>query len=204
MDSLFASPVTMGLLALNIVASMIAFQSRSFMEQNTFWIEAIRDRSEWYRVFSAGFLHVAIWHLAFNMLTLYSLGPVMERVLGGIGLSIVYFAGLLGGHLWAYTQNRNDGDYRAIGASGAISGVILGFCLYSPFSLLSFFFVVPVWGIIAGPAIIVISYFLAKREDRIIGHEAHLGGAVAGVIATLLVRPETLGEFIAQASQRFG
>ncbi len=204
MDSLFASPVTLGLLALNIAASLIAFQNRTFLDQNMFWVEAVRARGEWHRLFSSAFIHVAVWHLAFNMLTLMSLGPVMERVLGGVGFSLVYFAGLLGGQLWAYVQNRDDPGYRAVGASGAVSGIILSFCLYAPFGLLGLFFVIPIWGILAGPLIIVVSYILAKREDRVLGHEAHLGGAVAGIIATLLVRPETWSQFVGQLAERFG
>jgi len=47
MDSLFASPVTMGLLALNIVASMIAFSNQAFMAQNVLWVGPMRDKGEW-------------------------------------------------------------------------------------------------------------------------------------------------------------
>jgi membrane associated rhomboid family serine protease len=60
------------------------------------------------------------------------------------------------------------------------------------------------WGIVFGVLYVAISYAFSMRENRIIGHEAHLGGAVAGVIATLLVRPETFSEFVAQAAARFG
>jgi membrane associated rhomboid family serine protease len=60
------------------------------------------------------------------------------------------------------------------------------------------------WGIVFGVLYIGVSYALSLRENKVIGHEAHLGGAVAGIIATLLVRPETFSEFVAQAAQRFG
>lgn len=204
MDSLFASPVTMGLLALNIVASMIAFSNQAFMAQNVLWVGPMRDKGEWYRGFSSGFLHVNQFHLFLNMYGLWMFGPICESILGGLGFAIVYFASLIGGSAWAYVQNRNEPDYRAAGASGALSGMILAFCLFEPFAILLAFFVIPMWGIVFGVLYVVISYFFSLRADRIIGHEAHLGGAVAGVIATLLVRPETLSEFIAQASQRFG
>ncbi len=204
MDSLFASPVTMGLLALNIVASMIAFSNQTFMSQNVLWVGPMRDKGEWYRGLSSGFLHVNQFHLFLNMYGLWMFGPICEGVLGGLGFAIVYFASLIGGSAWAYVQNRNEPDYRAAGASGALSGMILAFCLFEPFAVLLAFFVIPMWGIVFGVLYVVLSYVFSLRADRIIGHEAHLGGAVAGVIATLLVRPETLGEFIAQASQRFG
>ena len=204
MDSLFASPVTMGLLVLNVIASLIAFQNAAFMQQNVLWVGPMRERGEWYRALSSGFLHVNGPHLMLNMYGLWMFGPICEAFLGGIGFAIVYFAALLGGSAWAYVHNLNAPDYRAAGASGALSGIILAFCLFQPFAILLAFFVIPMWGIVFGLAYIGISYALSMREDRIIGHEAHLGGAVAGVIATLVVRPETWAEFVAQAAQKFG
>lgn len=204
MDSLFASPVTLGLLVVNVIASLIAFRNEAFMQQNILWVGPMRERSEWYRGISSGFLHVNGPHLLLNMYGLWLFGPICEYVLGGVGFAIVYFASLAGGSVWAYIHNRNSPDYRAAGASGALSGIVLAFCLFEPFAILLAFFVIPMWGIVFGVLYVAISYAFSMRENRIIGHEAHLGGAVAGVIATLLVRPETFSEFVAQAAARFG
>jgi len=204
MDSLIASPVTLGLLVLNVIASLIAFQNPRFMDQNILWIRPMRDRGEWYRALSSGFLHVNGPHLLLNMYGLFLFGPICEYVLGGVGFAIVYFASLIGGSVWAYLHNQNSPEYRAAGASGALSGMVLAFCLFEPFAILLAFFVIPMWGIVFGVLYVAISYAFSMRENRVIGHEAHLGGAVAGIIATLIVRPETWSEFVAQAAQRFG
>ena len=204
MDSLFASPVTLGLLVVNVIASLIAFRNEAFMQQNILWVGPMRERGEWYRGISSGFLHVNQLHLFLNIYGLWLFGPICEYVLGGVGFVIVYFATLAGGSVWAYIHNRNSPDYRAAGASGALSGIVLAFCLFEPFAILLAFFVIPMWGIVFGVLYVAISYAFSMRENRIIGHEAHLGGAVAGVIATLLVRPETFSEFVAQAAARFG
>jgi membrane associated rhomboid family serine protease len=204
MDSLFASPVTLGLLVVNVIASLIAFRNEAFMQQNILWVGPMRERGEWYRGISSGFLHVNGPHLLLNMYGLWLFGPICEYVLGGVGFVIVYFASLAGGSVWAYIHNRNSPDYRAAGASGALSGIVLAFCLFEPFAILLAFFVIPMWGIVFGVLYVAISYAFSMRENRIIGHEAHLDGAVAGVIATLLVRPETFSEFVAQAAARFG
>lgn len=204
MDHLFASPVTFGLLVLNIAASLIAFSNQTFMSQNILWVGPMRGRGEWYRAISSGFLHVNAPHLLLNMYGLFLFGPICEFFLGGVGFAIVYMVSLLGGSAWAYLHNRNNSDYRAAGASGALSGMILAFCLFEPFAVLLAFFVIPMWGIVFGILYIGLSYAFSMRADRIIGHEAHLGGAVAGILATLVVRPETLGEFIAQAAAKFG
>lgn len=202
MDSLIASPVTMGLLVLNVAASLIAFGNPAFMSQNVLWVRPMRDNGEWYRALSSGFLHVNGPHLFLNMYGLWLFGPICEYALGGVGFAIVYFASLLGGSLWAYLHNQNAPEYRAAGASGALSGMILAFCLFQPFAVLLAFFVIPMWGIVFGIVYIALSYTFAMRADRIIGHEAHLGGAVAGIVATLLVRPETWGEFTAKVAEK--
>lgn len=204
MDSLLASPVTLGLLALNIAASLIAFGNASFMAQNILWVGPMKEKGEWYRGLSSGFLHVNGPHLLLNMYGLWLFGPICEYVLGGVGFAIVYFASLIGGSVWAYLHNQNAPDYRAAGASGALSGIVLAFCLFEPFAVLLAFFVIPMWGIVFGILYVGLSYAFSLRENKVIGHEAHLGGAVAGIIATLLVRPETFSEFVAQAAQRFG
>lgn len=204
MEHLFASPVTFGLLVLNIAASLIAFSNPVFMSQNVLWVGPMRDRGEWYRAISSGFLHVNAPHLMLNMYGLFLFGPICEYFLGGVGFAIVYFASLIGGSAWAYLHNRNTSDYRAAGASGALSGMILAFCLFQPFAVLLAFFILPMWGIVFGILYIGLSYAFSMRADRVIGHEAHLGGAVAGIIATLVVRPETFSEFVAQAAAKFG
>ncbi|MBK8198240.1 MAG: rhomboid family intramembrane serine protease [Acidobacteria bacterium] len=200
---IFASPVTLGLLALNVAASLIAFSNPAFMHQNVLWVGPMRKQGEWYRALSSGFLHVNGPHLFLNMYGLWMFGPICEYVLGGVGFAIVYFSALLGGSAWAYLHNMGDDQYRAAGASGALSGIILAFCLFAPFSMIYALFVIPMWGIVFGILYVVISYIFSMRADRIIGHEAHLGGAVAGVIATLVVRPETWSEFMTQASEKF-
>ncbi len=204
MDSFVDSPVTFGLILLNVVASLAAFANPRFYDENVLWVGAMRDRGEWYRALSSGFLHVNPAHLLLNMYGLFLFGPVVERVLGGVGFALVYLAALAGGSAWAYVHNQTDANYRAAGASGAISGIILAFCLIAPFSTLLLLFVLPMWGIVFGLLYIAVSYLFAQRADRIIGHEAHLGGAVTGLIATLLVRPDLLNRFVREVAERFG
>lgn len=204
MGDLFASPVTMGLLALNIVTSVIAFSNPRFYNQNVLWIGPMVENREWHRAFTSGFLHVNTLHLIVNMYALYLFGPVVEYVMGGLGFAIVYIVSLLGGSAYAIAQNRTNPEYRAAGASGALSGITLAFCLFAPFAMLYLLGVVPMWGIVFGLAFVAFSYLFSRRADRIIGHEAHLGGALAGVVATLVVRPQTFGDFVSQVAQRLG
>ncbi|MCA8891953.1 MAG: rhomboid family intramembrane serine protease [Hyphomonas sp.] len=204
MEYFSAAPVTSSVLLANIIASMIGFASPDFVTQNAFWIRPIREQRQWHRVITSGFLHVATWHLFANMITLYYFGPWLEHVFGATGFLILYFGSLLGGSMWDVVDKRNKPDYRAVGASGAISGLMSAVGIIFPFLTIGIFGILPVWAGAYAVIFIVISYGLSKREDAIIGHGAHLGGALAGIVITLLLRPESFSELIQQISEKFG
>ena len=175
------------------------------MEQNLFHVGPILQGREWHRIVTSGFLHGGFFHLLINMYVLYGFGRLLEHpnVLGTGGFLIVYGAALLGGSFWSLLENRRKPDYRALGASGATSGIILSVCLFAPFATL-ILFVIPMPAVVFGVVFIVLSAVLAQRENKVIGHEAHLGGALAGLIATMLVRPDALSIFSEQVAARLG
>ncbi|MBY9065688.1 rhomboid family intramembrane serine protease [Hyphomonas sp. WL0036] len=204
MPDIFSYPASLTLIVLNVFASLIAFRNQAFNEQNILWVGPMQEAGEWHRLISSGFLHVNGPHLVLNMYGLFMFGPVIEHYLGGVNFLIIYIASLIGGSVWAYVWNKNNPQYRAAGASGALSGIILAFCLIDPFSVLLFLFVIPMWGIVFGIAFVVLSYVFSQRANRVIGHEAHLGGAVTGIVTTLLVAPQVWTHFLLQISQKFG
>ena len=197
-------PVTLALIALNVVASLVAFRSAAFLSQNVLWVEPMQARGEWHRLISSGFLHVNGPHLFLNMFGLFMFGPVIEATLGGTNLLIIYLAALIGGSIWAYRWNKDNPDYRAAGASGALSGIVLAYCMIDPFAMLLVLFVIPMWAVVFGLVYIGISYLFSQRANRVIGHEAHLGGAVAGLVTALVVEPRIWPNFLAQLAERFG
>lgn len=198
------SPVTVALIALNVVVSLIGFKNRAFFEQNAFWVDPIRQQGQWHRFVVSAFLHVNTLHLLVNMYVLFEFGGVLENVLGPTGFLFLYVASLLAGNAWEYVANYNKADYRAVGASGATSGVILGFCLLYPFAMLGLFFIIPIWAIAAGVGFIIISFLLSQRDNTMIAHGAHLGGALAGGAVTLFLVPGAWGNLVAQITDKFG
>lgn len=204
MEALLSSPATFGLLAANIIASLIAFSNREFYEQNLFWIAPINQGGQLHRFITSAFLHVNPTHLFINMYVLWMFGIVLESILGTGGFLLLYFGGVLGGNLWEYVDKRNTPDYRAVGASGATSGVVLAFCLFYPFRLLYLFFAIPMWSIVFGVGYIVISYILSQRDRTMIAHGAHLGGALAGLVIALLLKPEAWSQLMAQVAEKLG
>lgn len=204
MAEFIAFPATFALIVLNVIASLVAFRNVAFNHQNILWIGPMQQRGEWHRLISSGFLHVNGPHLFLNMFGLYMFGPIIEHTLGGTNFLIVYLASLIAGNVWAYFWNRNQPDYRAAGASGALSGIILAFCMIAPFQMLYLLFLIPMWGIVFGVLYIVVSYIFSQRANRVIGHEAHLGGAVAGAVTTVLVDARVWPNFVNQLAERLG
>ena len=204
MEFFTSSPITSSLLLANVVASMIGFGTTDFINQNSLWIRPIREQGQWHRVITSGFLHVNGAHLFVNMLTLYFFGPPLETVFGSTGFAILYFGSLLGGSFWEIVDKSRQPDYRAIGASGAISGLMSAVGILFPFATIYLMFAVPVWAGLYALAFIVISFIYSQRENTMIAHGAHLGGAVAGIVLTLVLKPDAFGRLMDQIAQQFG
>jgi membrane associated rhomboid family serine protease len=204
MDFLFQSPITLALVAANVAVSLLGFSNREFFEQNAFWIAPIKNANEYHRFVTSAFLHVSPTHLLINMYVLWEFGGELENALGVSRYLMLYFGALLAGNAWEYFDNINKPDYRAVGASGATSGIILAFSVLAPFATLGLFFIIPMWAIVAGVGFIVVSFFLSQRDNTMIAHGAHLGGALAGAVLTFLLVPGSLGNLIAEISAKLG
>lgn len=123
----------------------------------------------------------------------------MENIMGGTNFLIMYFGSEIAAGLLTYWKYQNDAYYNAVGASGAISGVILSFCLYFPFEQISFFFI-PMPAILFAVLYVGFSVYAARtgqgQSFGNIAHEAHLGGAIGGIVLTLLLEPSALPHFL--------
>jgi membrane associated rhomboid family serine protease len=181
------------LVILTIVTSYRAFSNESLMNRYLFAVDGIRKHREYYRLVSAGFVHADWWHLGFNMYALYSFAGSVERATGPIQLLLLYMASLVGGNLLALFIHRNDDGYRALGASGAVSGLIFAMiALYPGVSIRPLFmpFSMPAW--LFGLAYSLYSIYGIKATKDNIGHDAHLGGGVVGVLTICAIEPAVL------------
>lgn len=158
--------------------------------------EILRE-GKWYQLVSSGFFHADLGHLFMNMFTLYFFGPSMETVLGSRGFLTLYMGSLLCGSLLTLIVHRNQQQYRAIGASGAISGVLFGFVLFRPLASI-YIFLIPIGipAVIFAFAYVLFSIVGMRTRFGRVGHEAHLGGALGGVLITLGLYPDALRIFL--------
>ena len=193
------APATYAFIAVNLIVSIYAFAAdRRFIEDHCFHIGAVTRQKQYHRLLTSAFLHADPMHLAFNMITLFSFGPVVERLLGTDGLIAVYLGSIIAAKLVSIFRNRDNLDYTAVGASGGVSGVILSFCLFFPLDEIFLFglpFGIP--AVLFGVGYMLLSAGLMGNANRVIGHEAHLGGAAGGIILTVLMRPDLITQWFA-------
>jgi len=159
----------------------------------------MRRNKEWYRGVTSAFIHGDPFHLFMNMLALFFFGPIIEYSFGPLSFLGIYFGSLLGGPLWTWMEHFKDSNYKALGASGAISGLTSAIALFAPFSTIYAFFAIPMPLIALRRAHIVWSAVASSTGVRDgIGHAAHLGGALAGIAIVCIFWPEAPQSMIDQ------
>ncbi|ANH61116.1 MULTISPECIES: rhomboid family intramembrane serine protease [Dokdonia] len=181
-------PVTIAIILANVLFSMSGFKNYSMFEKYKFNVGAIR-RGEQVRMVSSAFLHANTQHLLFNMLTLYFFANAVIYTIGVPRFLLVYVSSLLLGNLLSYFLHKDEYHYSAVGASGAVMGVVYAGILLNP--RLEIYFM-PGWVFGVGYMIYSI-YGMVKRNDNI-GHDAHFGGAIAGYVIAIISAPILLEE----------
>ena len=192
------TPVTAFFLLINVLVGVYSlFVEPDLIGRWAFRPAAVR-KGEWGRWLTAGFVHTGVAHLLFNMVTLYSFGPLIERQIGWWQFLLVYMGSELAANALTYWRHRDDPAYSAVGASGAISGVVFSFVLFAPWAMLGVLFVIPMPAIVFAFLYIAFSIYASNQQVGRVAHEAHLGGALGGIVLTLLLHPPTLGIFLRQ------
>jgi len=176
-----------------IVTTLVSYQgfkSPSFFGRYAFEVDPILVGKEYIRIFSSGFLHANWLHLIFNMATLFAFSYGVGFVLGIRSFVLLYGLSLLAGNLLTLYMHRHHGGYRAIGASGAVSGVLFSSIVLFPEATITFPFLpfeMSSW--VFGLGYMLISLYGIKVQAGNTGHEAHVGGAITGILISLCLEP---------------
>ena len=181
------------LLVFTGVVTYKGFKSRPYFDTYSFEVDGILGHKEYSRLITSGFLHANWIHFGLNMITLLAFSDEIEWRMGIVKYIILYFGSLLGGNLLALYIHRNHHEYRAVGASGAISGMIAAFILFDPTAKIEFLFLpIGIQSWILGLVFVLISILGIKKQADNIGHEAHLGGLITGVLLTVVMQPSLM------------
>lgn len=187
--------VTIIIIAVNVIISYMGFKDPVFFEKYKFNVGDIK-RGAKYQIVSSGFLHVDTSHLFVNMLTLYFFANVVLYDLGAIGFIIVYLASLIIGNLLSYFFHKDENSYSAVGASGAVMGILYSAILLRPDMMLGLFFIIPIPAYVFGIGYLLYTIYGMKNRVGNIGHDAHFGGAVGGYIITIALAPWVFQEHL--------
>ena len=184
------TPITKNIIILNVIIFILAF---IFPQLNTYlaaYYPTSPNFKSW-QIITHMFMHGGFMHIAFNMLTLASFGPLLERFLGEKKYILLYFLSGLGAYalnsLWIYYEMLNNGNefmnVAMLGASGAIFGVVAAFtALYPNAEMMIMFIPFPIKAKILLPIVIVGSIYLGINNVGGVAHFAHIGGAIVGYI----------------------
>lgn len=213
------------IIAITALVSISAFNNRDLMYRYMFIPARIQETGEKYRFFSHMFIHADYMHLIFNMISLYFLGDLMLDAQGGVFLDnsggtftvndgwmqeygfwegqimflVLYFGGGLFATLIPYSRHKNNSSYMSLGASGAVSAVIFAAIIWNPTLKIYLFFIpIGIPAFIFGPLYIAYEIYMDKRGNTGIAHDAHLGGAVFGILFVLFTNIEAGKRFIEQ------
>ncbi len=190
-----AGIISVLLFLINLFFTYKGLKDHSFFESYKFNIDKILVQKEYKRIITSGFLHIGWIHFILNMYTLYAFSSGIEMYLGVFPFLIIYFVSLTGGSLFSLFVHRNHGDYTAVGASGAVSGVVFASIAVFPGMQLGFPFIpiqFPAW--LFGFVYMLYTIYGVRSNRDNIGHEAHLGGAVIGMFTALIFHPSAFAE----------
>ncbi len=183
------STILIVIIAVTILFSFKGFNDLAFFRKFEFHIGSIRA-GEQIRLITSGFLHGDMGHLFFNMFTLYMFAPVVINYFGSASFFLIYMASLVFGSLLTFLMHKNEYSYRAIGASGAVVGILYSAILIDPtMNLYLFFIPIPIPAYLFGIGYLLYSIYGMKAKNDNIGHTAHFGGAIGGYLITLLKEP---------------
>ncbi len=197
--------ITLLIIVLTSVVSALALQNRSILDRYIFNPYIIQQRKEWYRFVSSGLLHADWIHLLVNMFVLFSFGFVLEEYFqevfgekGDVYFVLLYVGGMMASVLPTFKKQKDNPSYNALGASGAVSAVVFSFILFNPLQKLCLYGILCLPGIIFGVLYLFYCYYMSKKGQGNVNHDAHLWGALYVFFFTVLLKPALFIGFIQQ------
>ncbi len=210
--------VTTIIAGITVVASLWGFSNQEGLRKVLMNPYQVVQHKEYHRLLLHGFVHADYLHLFFNMFIFYQFGQILEQaftqqelfskvfpeqVFWGEATGTTYFLMLyIGSILFAtipsMVKHRNNPGYNSLGASGAVSAVLISFILLFPMTKLALFFIVPMPAWVAGILFFVFEAYMNKRGNTGIAHDAHLYGAIFGVLFLTIIQPSVWVRFVGQ------
>ena len=190
-ETLQGTPVAAVIMGVTILTSLLVMNSRQDLYRALIlhpW-SLVREKT-WHTLITSGLIHGNVGHLLFNMFTFYFFAFPLERFMGSWRFAVLYVVSLLLSDISTIVKHRNNKDYYCLGASGAVSAVVFSCIIYAPHASIYLMFIpIPIPAPLFGVLYLAYCYYAAKRGRGHINHDAHMWGAVSGLVLTALLDP---------------
>jgi membrane associated rhomboid family serine protease len=198
--------LTIILIGMTALVSYQAFNRPDMKYKLAFHPVSISEFGQWYRFLTSGFVHGDWQHLILNMYVFYLFGGILEDIftqwifdpwLGRIVFLLFYLSAIIVSDIPSFFKHKDNSAYSAVGASGATSALMMAYILFDPWN---WFLFPPLPGIVFALAYLWYSSYMSRRGTDLIAHDAHLWGAVYGIVFMLALayfhNPALLEHFI--------
>jgi membrane associated rhomboid family serine protease len=202
--------MTIYIIVATVIISLLCFNNHSLNAKLIFNPYLVKHYKEWYRMVTSGFQHADFLHLFINMFVLLSFGRAVEDYYAlAFGtysqwiFLLLYISAIFAANVSTLYKYQNNSAYNALGASGAVSAVVFTSILFNPFNKIYLYGIIGLPGILLGAIYLGYSYYMSKKQNDNINHEAHFYGAVYGVLFTLALKPKVINIFIYELVNAF-
>jgi membrane associated rhomboid family serine protease len=184
--------------AVTIAVSLLGmYRAPTIVERSLFRPYAFLRARQYETIVTSGFVHADLGHLIFNMVTFYFFAFPLERHIGTGAFLSVYLVGLVLSHACTYFKHRNDVHYASLGASGAISAVLFAYIVYFPTTTLIILPIpVPIPAVLFAVGYVGYSWWASQQSRGRINHDAHLCGALSGLVFVGLTDPRAFAALL--------
>lgn len=191
MNDISNYPVTLALIAINVIISLIAMNNQDVMSKAIMWPYGVKRYNQFYRFITSGFIHADYIHLFFNMFTLLFFGQVVEIYFSGYGLGgniaylVLYFLALIASDLPTYFKQKDNYNYHCLGASGAVSAIVFAAVVFDPWGSIYLYGALKISALVYAVLYIVYCVAMSRKGGDNINHDAHLWGSLFGLGFTI-------------------
>ena len=197
--------ITLFIVVFTVAVSLYAFRNPAVLHRLILNPYVANSRGEYYRFITSGFIHKDHMHLIFNMLSMYFFGGVVEQQFdyifdggGSLYFILLYILGIIVSDIPSFMKHRNNPGYNSLGASGGVASIIFAFILLRPLDKICLYFAFCLEGFILGTLYILFSWYQGRKANDNINHDAHLFGALFGLIFIAVLHPQAIPEFFEQ------
>lgn len=200
--------ITYIIIGFTVAISFYAFSNQAVIRRLILNPYVVAQRKEYFRFVTSGFIHRDHMHLIFNMLSLYFFGAAVEHqfqmIFGSraeLYFILLYVLGIVVSDIPSFIKHRGNPGYNSLGASGGVASVIFCFILLRPLDKICLYFFVCISGFILGTLYLIFSYYQGRKANDNINHDAHLFGALFGLLFMGAMHPQAIPEFFEQVGQ---